>query len=267
MAGAGRLYISIVELQFMGKNGFIPSKSWFTVVEMEICTHCNRKCSYCPASILQTIEPPKYMSDEVFDRLLNELRKINFFGRISYNIFNEPLLRNDLERFVARIKETLPDSYQLLFTNGDFLSEERYRSLKEAGINHFRVTMHSFTPIPERPLQTIQYPTDINLNNCGGTLSKLNEPLDQPCFGPSEMLIVTSTGNVLLCCNDGTKNQIMGNLMKRSLEEIWFSKKFIWIRKLLKNGRRCEGPTICRNCDATNFVLPGKGYNDPQNWV
>ena len=234
------------------------TRPWFTVVEIEMNSLCNQRCTYCPVSILPVPDVPKNMSDDVFNKLLDELCQIDFSGKISYHFYNEPLLRHDLEKYIAQVKDTLPNAFQLLFTNGTLLTEERYNNLLKAGIDHFLVTRHDFAPMPERPRQTVEFPNDLIVSNRGGTMYQLKEPLNLPCFVPNESLIVTVTGEILLCCDDAQRKIIMGDLKKQSIEEIWFSDKFIEIRELLKKGRRDTASSICRHCSNKEYFVPGK---------
>src|SRR5687767_13566064 len=91
-------------------------------VEIEVNSRCNRKCWYCPVSILPPPDGPKFMADDVFVRLHEELQAIDYSGRISYHLYSEPLLRRDLARLVALSKSMLAASWQVLFTNGDLLT-------------------------------------------------------------------------------------------------------------------------------------------------
>jgi 2-deoxy-scyllo-inosamine dehydrogenase (SAM-dependent) len=234
----------------------VTIKSWFKVVEIEVNSRCNRKCDYCPNSLLPPPNVPEYMSDEIFEKILNELSLLNFIGRISYHFYNEPLLRNDLERLVKWVQIMLPRIHQVLYTNGSLLSDERYFTLKEAGIDHFLVTKHDSMPIPQREQQTVLFPKDIEKTNRGGNLFKLKKPLSLPCYAPSEMIIITITGDILLCYEDYRRNHIMGNITTQSLGDIWFSDEFTRIRNLLINGNRDKASTICRYCDNKIFTLP-----------
>ena len=81
---------------------------WFRFVEVEVNSRCNRKCQYCPNFILPEPDVPKLMSDAVFERLLAELQRIDYAGRLSYHLFSEPLLRRDLERLVKSASAALP---------------------------------------------------------------------------------------------------------------------------------------------------------------
>jgi len=238
----------------------LRERNLFTVVEVEVNSLCNRKCSYCPVSILPKPSVLRYMSKDVFNRLIIELKKIEFSGRFSYQFYNEPLLRRDLENLVQQVSIELPDTYQVLYTNGDLLSEERYKGLKETGIAHFIVTRHDFSPIPERELQTVLLPTDLQLTNRGGIMSNLSESLTLPCYAPSEMLIVTVTGDVILCYEDAKRTQVMGNILESSIEEIWFSQDFVELRKSLVKGNRDKAASICENCSNQAHHKPNTSW-------
>ncbi|MBS1789633.1 MAG: SPASM domain-containing protein [Acidobacteria bacterium] len=233
-------------------------------VEIEINSRCNRKCSYCPVSVLPVPEVPKYMDEVVLERILDELARIGFTGRISYQFYNEPLIRRDLENVVRRVGQRLPQAYQVLYTNGDLLSDERYKRLIDAGINHFKITSHSLKPHPNRPFQEVLFPKDLELTNRGGVMVNLPgatpEIRSLPCFAPSEMLIITVTGDIVLCYEDVERRHIMGNILTGGLEEIWFSKKFVRIRKLAAEGKRAIASAICQQCTNQAHQIPGTSY-------
>jgi 2-deoxy-scyllo-inosamine dehydrogenase (SAM-dependent) len=201
------------------------------------------------------------MNDRVLETALDKLARVNFAGRLSYHFYNEPLLRRDLERVVRKVAERLPNVYQVLYTNGDLLTDKRYKSLLEAGISYFKVTSHSLKSHPDRPFQEVLFPSDLELTNRGGIMSNLPKTTPDvtslPCYAPSEMLIVTVTGDVLLCCDDARRRYVMGNIVEYSLEEIWLSEQFTRIRCLLSEGRRAEASDICRLCTSTLFQFPG----------
>ena len=236
---------------------------WFRFVEVEVNSRCNRKCQYCPNFILPEPDVPKLMSDSVFERLLAELERIDYAGRLSYHLFSEPLLRRDLERLVKSAAAALPKAKQILYTNGDFLTDDRYRSLIDAGIHHLIVTSHSGRRIPEREHQTVQYPGDLVLANRGGLLFEKRETLSLPCHAPADRLVVTVTGDVLLCCDDARRTEVMGNITRQPLEEIWFSERFARVRHLLQRGERDRASPICRHCDNREYSNPGADYHQP----
>ncbi|HSQ62968.1 MAG TPA: SPASM domain-containing protein [Polyangiaceae bacterium] len=240
------------------RNGY-----WFSVVEVEVNSRCNRACSYCPVSVLPIPDVPRYMSDEVFERIVSELERQDYSGKFSFHFYNEPLIRKDLERLVEKVARRLPRAYRLLYTNGDLLTDERHASLLAAGLDHILVTSHSGELVKDREKQTVQYPDDLVLTSRAGLVQVgLNRelPMARPCWAPSDMLIVTVTGDVVLCCEDATRAMKMGNVMEKSLAELWFSPDFVRLRTLLQQGKRGEAGRACARCDNMEFHSPGENY-------
>lgn len=237
------------------------------VVEVEVGSRCNRRCTYCPVSLDPTPPVPRLMPDNVFFTLIEQLAQHGFGGRISYHLYNEPLLRADLTELVELVDRKLPEALQILNTNGDLLNDKRYSQLRRAGIDYFFVTRHSTGIFPDRPFQIVQYWTELSLTNRGGTLKDLPGPSTSarktPCFAPSEMLIVTVTGDVLLCYEDAARTHIMGNVLQTSLAEIWTASHFELFRSRLAQGDRALDP-MCSACSNVSHCQPGlSALEDP----
>ena len=59
-------------------------------VEIEISSLCNRKCNYCPqCKIKRTRE---LFPLDIFEKVMNELKEINYGGGLAFHQYNEPLL-------------------------------------------------------------------------------------------------------------------------------------------------------------------------------
>jgi GTP 3',8-cyclase len=238
-----------------------------TVVEIEVGSRCNRRCSYCPVSVNPRPPVPRWMPDDVFTTVVRQLGEAGFRGRISYHLYNEPLLRRDLARLVAMVDEVVPDALQLLNTNGDLLDDDRYELLRAAGMDYFYVTRHSNDEFPDRPFQVVQLGEELVLTNRGGSLTHLPPPavgaVRRPCFAPSEMMIVTVTGDVLLCYEDANRSNVMGNVLETSLAGIWNGERFTRYRRELAAGNRSIDE-MCRNCSNLSHVAPGlSALEDP----
>jgi 2-deoxy-scyllo-inosamine dehydrogenase (SAM-dependent) len=233
-------------------NAGCVSLEWFSMVEVEISTACNRTCWYCPNSVPELRRSQQLMQESVFERLLSELRWIEFCGRISYHLYNEPLLHPQVCNIVACVTKELPGVRQVLYTNGDLLTNALHSKLTQLGIARFIVTSHDSQPIKERDNQIVLLPSMLNLTNRGGTVLKkqtkaVKWPLSAPCYAPSSMLIVTISGDVILCYEDAERTVQLGNIVKKSLEDIWFSKRFISIRRALSSGDR-NAESVCSRC-------------------
>jgi 2-deoxy-scyllo-inosamine dehydrogenase (SAM-dependent) len=236
---------------------------WFTLVEAEINSRCNRKCSYCPVSVLPTPNVPPLIDSTVLSRLIDELARIDYAGLMALHFYGEPLLHPNLSEIVELVKRVLPKARQILYTNGDLLTDDIFETLIEKGVTRFITTSHDRRQIPEREKQVVLFPEDLELTNRGGIMSclgsmpKLDEPLDIPCYAPSSILIVTIVGDVILCCEDARRTQVMGNIMNDSIENIWFSEGFESIRQQLINGNRRATPicTLCNKTDHRNMEV------------
>lgn len=218
------------------------------IVEVEVNSRCNRRCVYCPVSLNPVPSVPRLMRDQVFDRLLDELAGYGFDGRLSYHFYNEPLIRKDLHILAGRARRKLPQAFQQLFTNGDLLTDARYDELVAAGIDKFIVTRHDDSDAPKRERQVVLKGSELQLTNRGGLMFE-EGPLDLPCHSPDEMLIVTVTGDVVLCYEDAERKHVLGNIMDQPLREIWEQERLEVWRRQLRAGDRAGATDMCAKCN------------------
>lgn len=227
----------------------------FKMVEIEINTHCNRRCSYCPQGIPGYRKPGKFMSVENFRHIMLSLKEANYSGRLSYHFFNEPLLHPKLYEIVACAKEILPETHQVIFTNGDLLSDIKFQKLRELGVDKLVVTAHSGKIFPEREGQINLTPKDLHLTNRGGKVLEKITTMQAPCFAPSTMMIVGYNGDVILCYEDSDRTTTFGNLLESSVEEIWNSPFAVEVRNRLEKGDRTVRK-VCSECNNTTHLTP-----------
>lgn len=117
-------------------------KNNVTQVSIEFNSDCNRKCIYCPHSIMQ--REAALMPDEILTGVLRQLKSIRYNNFICLNIYNEPLLHIDrLFHVIDRIKTYLPDSKISFSTNGDFLNTTVLNNLAEHKLDMLIVSLHS----------------------------------------------------------------------------------------------------------------------------
>jgi len=104
------------------------------LVHFEVTMRCNARCDFC--DYWQTPASEK----------ANELRSFadaaRFFDPMMVCFTGgEPLLRRDLEALVSAVNTAVRLKYITLITHGAMLTVERARSLWEAGINQFSVSL------------------------------------------------------------------------------------------------------------------------------
>jgi radical SAM protein with 4Fe4S-binding SPASM domain len=233
------------------------------VVECELNSDCNRSCSYCPQSIDLLPRTPQQMSDDVFEWMLDDLARIDFHGRFSHHLYGEPLLNPRLDERVRRIRQRLPKAIQVMFSNGDLLTDELHGSLLEAGIDFFAITRHERGPYAERPHQAVQYARELVFTSRGGTidflLKKKRNSLaairQRPCHAPDEMLIVGWNGHLLRCYEDARRESPLGDLRVETLAAIWA--RTAPMREALQRGDRAAAGSPCGTCDNINHTTTG----------
>ena len=110
------------------------------VVNLELSTYCNRKCSYCPLAYSPRTQ--KYMPQDIFKKIIGELHDMNYRGYMMLNFYNEPLLDINLPSKIEYVRKMLPNAAILFNSNGDYLNRELLEKLFDVGLNKIIVTLH-----------------------------------------------------------------------------------------------------------------------------
>jgi radical SAM protein with 4Fe4S-binding SPASM domain len=80
-----------------------------------------------------------------------------------------------------------------------------------------------------------------------------------PCFFPWDSMVVLWDGRIVPCCNDYNGGYILGDVGKKSLEEIWNDQPMIELRKQqLLN--RFENNNLCSGCYEPCGYRPNRLY-------
>ncbi len=117
-------------------------ETFVKTVHIELFSYCNRRCSYCPVSLVDRISSNNHMDDAVFEQIIKDLRLIDYRGRISMNLYNEPLADPILFTRAAQIRAALPGCFLYFNSNGDYFDRDTIDRLREAGVNEVTVTIH-----------------------------------------------------------------------------------------------------------------------------
>lgn len=119
---------------FLLKYAWLTARRRPVLVHFEVTMRCNARCGFCDywkTDPSTRDEEAKSFADAArfFDPML-----VTFTG-------GEPLLRRDLEDLVAAVARAVRLKYVMLITHGGMLTVERARSLWDAGINQFNVSL------------------------------------------------------------------------------------------------------------------------------
>ena len=253
-----------------------------TEIEISESGTCNRTCSFCPRSAPNFIDKKEFISNELHQKLCTELQKLNYKGTIRYSGFVEPLLDKNIYNLINMVRNYLPESNIEMVTNGDPLNLKRLNQLFENGLNKILISAYDGKKESDElenlcknaKLSKDQYIVrhryyseekdfGITLSNRSGTMANakfkieaLKEPLKKSCYIPSYTFFLDYQGDVLMCPHDWGKKIILGNLKNEKLIDIWFSKKFMSIRKMLNKSNRNFDP--CNVCDVEGTFMGEK---------
>lgn len=236
---------------------------FFSDLNIEINTYCNRRCSYCPNSIYDRglKENEKFMDTNLYYKIVDELSEINFKGRISPQCYGEPLMDERLPELMEYTRKKLPKVKLVVISNGDALTVDKFNQLINSGVDKFTITQHGksmspnmkkiFEYLEEHPekKKKIKYDSfsdDTPLYNRGGLIKPKVVNTDPRCANPANPLCIDSDGNVILCCHDYFSSVKFGNLADQKLLDIWFSKKYKNLRAKLRK-KEFQLP-ICLKC-------------------
>jgi len=226
-------------------------------VEIETDWQCNRHCWYC-----SRLNQGATMTEELFHKIIFDLKTWGFKGRICLHGTNEPLLDKRICEFIGFIKVNLPESPIVIYSNGDLLTNETMSQLVAAGMDKIMVSIHQPTPdkelfrltqiAAEYPIMKLMdyrdgYRNDALWNKGNEVLAKKIGEIKKysRCYLIYNC-VVSSNGNVLLCCQDGLRENVMGNLNINSVQEIWESSEFKNVRQQVSQGK--FNLPICKCC-------------------
>ena len=268
--------------------GVAPGRTpLFRNVLFELRTRCNSRCAFCAAGVATETRPDVTMPFDTYARVVDDLAGLGYEGEIGFHGNNEPLMVPDLDRYVALARERLPKSWIRIFTNGLSLSRKKGEALLAAGIDEMTVNWYaagSGAPLPAHliafrdevlprfhPRARVRRgtgplrPGDRSIFRFNLYRRRLDEVLDSRagsspnktalpenvggfCDQPFSTVNITADGRVGRCCADFYFEDVMGNVPRQSLLEIWNGAPLRAAREMLLRGDR-SGSALCSRCD------------------
>ena len=265
-------------LQFY-KDDKIPL---FSLIEISDSGTCNRSCSFCPRSDpnwIKKFDNKEFIKPELHQSIVSQLKDLEYSGIVVYSGFNEPLLNKNIYKNILQTRSYLPNVKIELITNGDALNEKRILKLFESGLSTLLISVYDgpedmikFKNMCKNlNLEKEQYvirnrylPPEkdfgITMSNRGGLMENaehsvpsLNQSLKTPCYYPSYTFFIDYNGDVLMCSHDWGKKNILGNLNKEKIIDVWLSDNAMKSRKSLSMGNREFSP--CNVCDVEGSLI------------
>ena len=119
---------------FLGKYAWLRARNRPVLLNFEVTMRCNAKCGFCDYWKTPAEAKHSEMSDfaEIARRFSPML--VTFTG-------GEPTLRKDLDEIVASVRKAVRYTYVQMITHGAMLSLDRAKSLWDAGVDQFNISL------------------------------------------------------------------------------------------------------------------------------
>lgn len=245
----------------------------FLRIDIETINRCNGICPFCPVNAKEEQRPYAKMSEELFRKIIDELHELNYSKSLALFDNNEPFLDERIIEFQKYVRESLPNAFLDLWTNGSLLTLDKFKEIipyldrividnyndeLELNLNP-KIISEYIEDKPDLKDKVVVYLRKQNevLTSRGGAAPNKKDGdyhIDTKCVLPFQQFNVRPDGKVSLCCNDALGVYTLGDLNKQSIEEVWYSDEYMRIRKEMKeNGRR--NLKLCNNCDTVGGVF------------
>ena len=247
-----KMYLKYIRLQNIIKY---RNKDMFHYVSIELTRTCNRRCVYCPISLHPSFGENSQMSFELYSKIIKELKKMKYRGTISFTGFYEPLMFKKFMKYLRYLRRELPKTKIILYTNGDYLTEEVFSELEDMNVfsivslhedkdNNNFIRLSNFTN-EKYALLKKNIQSGI-LSTRGNIVNVKKKERKTICIIPAIELTIDSNGNVIFCSDDFFSVNKYGNVAKSKLLDIWNNQEYKKLRKEISNGKfKLE---ICKGC-------------------
>jgi len=225
-------------------------------IEINVIDFCNRSCSFCPHGIDDYTHPQSKASTKLFHILRDQILKAKWSNRISLCGFGEPTLHKELLQHIKILNDT--GCWIELTTNGDLLTKKYIHSLIDAKISLINVSVYDVESMVQ--LQKVfdgidktkyilrnRYSIDNDYVDRSGVIRSNIKKSKNACYLPSYKMLLDNSGDVLLCCNDWSRNNKYGNIFEKNIFDIWLNEMKTKRIELI-NGKRTG---VCKSCDVS----------------
>jgi radical SAM protein with 4Fe4S-binding SPASM domain len=253
-------------------------------MQVETTNHCNAHCIFCPH---HEFKEKGFMTDELYDKILNEAKQLPNLTEFIPMLTGEPFLDKKFIPRLRKLRETLPNVDIEIYTNGSLLTDEVIFQLKEIPNVRYSISLNGLNPGTRdaimglkdyweviRAFKTMErlgikyratmvgYPTIsqeemkgfvesggtvIQYQSWAGTQYPYERRRWTSCVRAVNGMTVRYNGDVILCCFDPFGEVTFGNLNNETIEEVWKSEKHREYQMMHKQGRGNELPK-CAQC-------------------
>ena len=226
-------------------------------ISIETIDFCNRKCDWCPNKD-RVQKKSNTINDELFSKILQDIKDIDYQGEIHPYFRNEPLCDPKIHERIKEIRKVLPDNRIRLNTNGDFLNTvEDVQKLFDAGVSSIHIMNYDIKNI-DGSFSDSLFGSKVThwfgetlfniFDNRGGSLDLDCKDKRELCPFIGYKVMILYNGKVVTCCNDFFETNVFGDLNTQPLYEILISPKYERFRQLHAVGKGKTLP-LCKECN------------------
>ena len=241
----------------------------FDRISIETFSKCNGGCSFCPVNRFDDPRDDNLMDENLFKKIIVNLYDLDYKGQVILSLNNEPFLDKRIYSFAQMVRKYLPEAYISILSNGTPLNVERFKKIidnvDELVIDNYNDELkwhENIRSIMEYLADKEIYKDKVKfrmrlendvLDTRAGQANNRGwiKTLDISCLYPFISINIQVNGDISLCCNDALSKEVVGNVGKKSLEEIWYSEKYFDYRKKINSSRKHV--SICEGCDTVDI--------------
>ncbi len=249
-----------------------PEIPCFKSVMIETINRCNGECAFCPANRRAEKREFKQMSNELFDTIIEQLKKKSWIGQIYLNVNNEPFIDKRILSFATKIREHLPKCEICIISNGTLLNVEIMKEMvplvdslvinnysKRYRLNENIREIYKYVKRNETIFSNMKivikrrYSEEILATRAGNAPNKAvkNNKIKSACIYPFMDLVIFPDGKVGMCCNDCFEVTNFGDINTEDIMQIWQNEHFTKLRQAMRTGNR-ENYKFCKECDVVD---------------
>lgn len=220
-------------------------------IVLTLSRKCNYNCSFCPQSNINIPNDFKngFLSLETTDAIIKNLDN-KFTGTFSLSGFGEPTLNPDFFSIVSKLKNETSAKIDII-SNGSDLNKLFKCDADTIHISCYNPKTEEYlikeTQKDLRFKILAKYKQE-NFNNRAGNVYIIDQQYNQCCNVLLMKLSIDYNGDILKCCSDWTKKDILGNVYTNSIWNIWFNKTKHDKINMINDHR--ELIKICQDCNA-----------------
>jgi MoaA/NifB/PqqE/SkfB family radical SAM enzyme len=125
-------------------------------IQIQTASPCNAACEMCPWPDTAARLPQGVMTDEIYARVVEDLVGRGVL-RTSLFLMNEPLVDPHLAARTRLLKERVPETRALIYTNGSLLDGARALALARAGMDEITVSVIGFERASHERLMNVDH--------------------------------------------------------------------------------------------------------------